>query len=85
MDSDPSPSSSVPLNESVLNDFNQQINTQANLRDYLMTFTQNLLISSANSIELQASSLAQLTGATNQLTRNTAVRNTGEYFLVMIF
>ena len=74
LDSDTAAPSSAPLNESVLKEFNQQINTQANLRDYLMSFTQNLVIASINSIELQASSLAQLTGATNQLTRNSAVR-----------
>lgn len=62
------------MNETALNEFNQQINTQANLRDYLMSFTQNLVIAGVNGIELQASSLAQLTGATNQLTRNSAVR-----------
>ena len=49
------------MNETALDEFNQQINTQANLRDYLMPFTQNLVIASALSIELQASFLAQLT------------------------
>jgi hypothetical protein len=51
-----------------------QLNTQANVRDYLMSFTTNLLITTSNSIKLQASSLAQLTQATNQLTRATSVR-----------
>ena len=65
------------MNESALNEFNQQTNTQANFRDYLMSFTTNLVIASVNSIKLQASSLAQLTQATNQLTRNSAVRERG--------
>ena len=52
--------------------FNQELNSQANVRDYLMTYTTNLLISTSNSIKLQASSLAQLTQSTNQLTRTAA-------------
>lgn len=75
LDSDTSASTSVPINESALNEFNQQINTQANLRDYFMSFTQHLVIADVNSIQLQASSIAQLTGASNQITRNSAVRN----------
>jgi hypothetical protein len=54
-------------------EFNQQLNIQANIRDYLISFTTNLVILTSNSIILQASSLAQLTQATNQLTRTTAV------------
>ena len=52
--------------------FNQELNSQANVRDYLMTYTTNILISTSNSIKLQASSLAQLTQSTNQLTRTAA-------------
>ena len=37
-----------------------------------MTYTTNLLISTSNSIKLQASSLAKLTQSTNQLTRAAA-------------
>jgi hypothetical protein len=39
-----------------------------------MTFTTNLLVASSNSIKLQASTLAQLTQATNQLTQRTSVK-----------
>jgi hypothetical protein len=39
-----------------------------------MSFTTNLLITTSNSIQLQSSSLAQLTQATNQLTRTAAVK-----------
>ena len=70
---------SVPLNNSALNKFNQQLNIYANLREYLIEYTTNLLITVSNSIQLQASSLAQLTKATNQLTRTTLVRF--KYFL----
>ena len=63
--------------------FNQELNSQANLREYLITFTTNLSITTANSIKLQASALAQLTQTTNQLTRNTLVRNI-KYFSLNI-
>jgi hypothetical protein len=62
------------LNKSALIEFNKELNSQANVRDYLITYTTNLAITTSNSIKLQASSLAQLTQATNQLTRNTLVR-----------
>lgn len=39
-----------------------------------MQSTTNLAITTSNSIKLQSSSLAQLTKATNQLTRTTLVR-----------
>ncbi|CAF1234712.1 unnamed protein product [Adineta steineri] len=60
---------STSVNESALIAFNTELNFQASLRDYLITFTANLLITTSNSINLQASSLAQLTQSTNQLTR----------------
>jgi type III secretory pathway lipoprotein EscJ len=69
-----SQSSSVPLNQSALIEFNKQLNIQANVRDYLISFTMNLLICTSDSIKLQSSTLSQLTQATNQLTRTTAVR-----------
>jgi hypothetical protein len=62
------------LNASAVSEFNKELNSQANIRDYLMTFATNLTITTSNSIKLQASSLAQLTQATNQLTRATLVR-----------
>jgi hypothetical protein len=64
----------MPLNQSVLDEYNKQLNSIANVRDYLITFTTKLAITTVNSIQLQASSLAQITQATNQLTRNTLVR-----------
>ena len=67
------PTVSAPLNASALAVFNQQLNDYANVRDFLMTFTTNLAVTTVNSIRLQASSLAQLTQATNQLTRSTVV------------
>ncbi len=62
------------LNQSALDEYNKQLNSIANVRDYLIRFTTNLSITTVNSIQLQASSLAQMTQATNQLTRNTLVR-----------
>ena len=41
-----------------------------------MTFTTNLAITTSNSIQLQSSSLAQITQSTNQLTRTTLVKKT---------
>ena len=69
-----SPSISIPLNTSALIEYNQQLNNQAGIRDFLVPFTTNLIITTSNSIILQASAVAQLTQATNQLTRTTAVR-----------
>ncbi|CAF4148171.1 unnamed protein product, partial [Adineta steineri] len=60
---------STSFNESALTDYNKILNAQANIRDYLMTFTTNLLITTSNSIKLQSSALAQITQSTNQLTR----------------
>ncbi|CAF0859705.1 unnamed protein product [Rotaria sordida] len=62
---------SISLNESVLNEYKKELNSQTNVRDYLIGFISNLLITTSNSIALQSTSLAQLTQATNQLTRNT--------------
>ena len=67
-------SNSVPFNGSTLIDFQNQLNIRANLREYLISFTENLLITTSDSIKLQSSMLAQLTRATNELTRSTAVR-----------
>jgi hypothetical protein len=64
----------MPLNKSALDEYNKGLNVQANVLQYLMPFTTNLPITIPNSIKLQASSLAQLTQATNQLTRTTLVR-----------
>jgi hypothetical protein len=70
------------LNQSALIQFNKELNSQANVRDYLMTFTTNLAITTSNSIKLQATSLAQLTQATNQLTRATLVRKIISFFKI---
>lgn len=59
-------------NESAMSEYEKDLNSQANARDYLMTYVTNLPITTSNSIKLQSSSLAQLTQSTNQLTRNAA-------------
>ena len=58
-----------------LGKYNQQLNTLANIRDYLMIFINNLTITGIDSTILQATTLAQLTSSTNQLTRHALVRS----------
>ncbi|CAF2697542.1 unnamed protein product [Rotaria sp. Silwood2] len=64
---------SIPLNASALTEYNKELNSQANVRDYLIKFTNKLAITTSNSIKLQSSSLAQLTQATNQLKRSSSL------------
>ena len=54
-------------------EYKKALNSQANIRDYLMNFIINLPITTANSIILQSSFLVQITQATNQLTRNAII------------
>ncbi|UJR06735.1 hypothetical protein I4U23_011024 [Adineta vaga] len=61
----------VPLNVSALNEYKDEINSYAQVREYLIEFIPNLPITTSKSIQLQASAIVQLTKATNQLTRNT--------------
>ncbi|CAF4144587.1 unnamed protein product, partial [Adineta steineri] len=63
--------SSRPLNESALIEYNKQLNSYANSREYLMTFITKLAITTSNSVQLQATALAQITETTNELTRTT--------------
>jgi thioredoxin-related protein len=75
------------LNESALNQYKKDLNSQANVRDYLIPFLTNLSITTLNSIKFQSSSLAQTTQATNQLTRNALVnkRTKKLFFLRILF
>jgi hypothetical protein len=75
----------VSLNESALIEYNKQLNSYSNVRDYLMTYTTNLSIMTSNSITLQASTLTQLTQSTNQLTRSSAVKLFEFYFLLKTY
>jgi hypothetical protein len=45
---------SVSLNQSASIEFNRELNSLANVRDYLVPYTTNLLITTPNSIKLQA-------------------------------
>ncbi len=65
-----------------MNEYNKELNSQANVREYLMTFATNLAITTVNSIKLQSSSLTQLTQATNQLTRTALVKKKENFFFV---
>ena len=74
LSSSTSPQTSTPMNASALAEFNRKQNLYASVRDYLIASTINLAIATPNSIRLQASTLSQLTQATNQLTRSSVVR-----------
>ncbi|CAF5154460.1 unnamed protein product, partial [Rotaria magnacalcarata] len=63
-----------PSNSSAVSDYFEHLNLQANVRDQLVTYVHNLQIMSIENILWQASSLAQLTAATNQLTRAASFR-----------
>ncbi len=67
--------------DSIFAEYKKQLNIYANVRDYLMIFVTNLAITTADSIKLQASTLAQLTEATNQLTRTATVTQFLSIFL----
>ena len=62
------------MNASALAEFTRNQNQYGGVRDYLIHFTVNLTIGTANSIRLQATALSQLTQSTNQLTRSSTVR-----------
>ncbi|UJR07107.1 hypothetical protein I4U23_011395 [Adineta vaga] len=62
---------SMLLNQTALEEYEKQVNIYANVREYLITSTSKLAITTANSVKLQATALAQLTSATNELTRTT--------------
>ena len=62
-------SQQTEFNQSALIEFKKELNSHANVREYLLTFTNELAITTSNSIKLQSATLAQLTKATNQLSR----------------
>ncbi|CAF1216235.1 unnamed protein product, partial [Adineta ricciae] len=62
----------ISLNTPILQEYLKQLNNYINTRDYLMMYLSKLPITSLSSISLQASALAQLTQATNQLTRTSS-------------
>ncbi|CAF1362531.1 unnamed protein product [Adineta ricciae] len=64
--------SRISSNRSMFNEYNKQRNVYANVREYLINFITKLAITTIpNSIKLQATSLAQISQSTNQLTRTT--------------
>jgi len=69
-----SSSSSQTNNQSAMIDFENELNSLANTREYLIPFLTNLpILTTSNSIKLQSSTLAQLTQTTNQLTRQSLI------------
>ena len=65
--------SSPSMNESALNEYNKELNKYAQIREYFLVISEDLPMDSIGSIKLQASALAKITNATNQLTRNASV------------
>ncbi len=61
------------MNDSALIEYQQNLNIQANTREYLIQYIDTLPITTSNSIKLQSSALVTLTQSTNQLTRQTLV------------
>lgn len=66
------------MNSSALNEYKKQLNSYANIRDILIPYLTNLSITNSLSIQLQSSSLAQLTQTSNQLTRTSCVSATND-------
>ena len=57
------------------NQFEQNRNNRAAVRDVLIGFINNISISDVNSIRAQASMLTTVTGQTDEITRTSAVMN----------
>ena len=63
------------LDASVLAEFKRNTNIHADVRDALIFYLTDLEITTPHSVKLQASVLAHITQATNQLTRNALVQS----------
>lgn len=61
------------MNHSAFDLLTHELNRYADLRERLVSFTSQLGITTSNTIQIQATTLAQLTQSTNQLTRTTLV------------
>ena len=62
-------------NVTALDAYQEQLNKQARAREYFLGFIGDEPLHYIDHVKIQASVIAQLTGATNQLTRNASVRN----------
>lgn len=60
-------------NGSITSEYKQNLNRLAKIRNYLIDAATKLTIVNIDSAKLQANSLAQLTSATNELTRSATV------------
>lgn len=60
-------------NGSISPEYKRKLNRLATVRDYLIDVATKLTIVNIDSAKLQASTLAQLTAATNELTRSGSV------------
>ncbi len=68
-------SSTSTNTSSDLSDFNQQLSKYAKIRENILAIIINLPYMNSDILKMQASTLAKLTEATNQLTRDTCVNN----------
>lgn len=70
------------MNQSAFDQLTHELNRYANLCEYLVTFMNQISITTSNTIQIQATTLAQLTQSTNQLTRTTLVSYTNRFLIV---
>ena len=70
------------MSESVLSDWKRQLNLHSSMREILVDRLMKFPLSTVEKMKLQASTLAQLTQTTNQLTRITLVN---QVFLFLLF
>jgi hypothetical protein len=61
------------FNQSTLDEYTKELNSQSNLLKSFIKLTNNLTITFVHTISLQSSTLVQLTQSTNQLTRTTLI------------
>ena len=61
-------------NATALDAYKEQLNKQARAREYFLSLIDDDPLDFIDHVKFQASILAQLTAATNQLTRNASVR-----------
>lgn len=67
-------------NNSLLMKLNEQLNQHAQRREYLMMLMNNFSTITPDDVKFQSSILAILTQSTNQLTRQTSVNSTIDFF-----
>jgi hypothetical protein len=64
----------ISFNQTILDEYNKELNIYAMISEYLINLTSNLIIAGSNSIIFQSTLLVQLTESSNQLTRLASVK-----------